>query len=167
MPIVVIDNSLVFKGVGCVFVDMTPFSSVRNFVVSNRIIELKLHSFLSLHLFDLLTALVLCHDSLRLSCNESVLAFRLVFYQFFKLLIELVFSLDVAYLRKIFNFLFERGVWINVVSWEASDFRLKKLTLVPQIFFQVVVFVVLLHDWFHSIRSFSFFRSFKTPFSIC
>ena len=107
LPIIIIDNSLILKSFGSIFVDMTPFSSVRNFIVCDRVVQLQLHRLFCLDFLYLLATLILINNPLRHPGNEPVLALRLVLDQLLKLLIKFVLSLNVVYFRQILNFFLE------------------------------------------------------------
>lgn len=115
LPIIIVEDSLIFQSLCRIFVDMTPFTSVRNFVVRDRVLRLQFHCLLRLSLFDLLTALVLVDDSLCHSRHKPILTLRFISKQLLELLVKLIFSCHLANMWKISNFLFECSARINII----------------------------------------------------
>lgn len=92
---------MILECLRCVLLDMCPLLSVDDLIIECRIIKLNFHCFLGLFSFDLLAALVLIDDTLRHAGVEPVLALGLVFNQLLKLLIELIFLLNLSDFGKV------------------------------------------------------------------
>mgnify|MGYP001465006914 CR=1 FL=1 len=92
---------------------------------------------------ETLRCLILPNESFELSLHVSVRIILLVSNNLFDCIIKLLVLLILCYFLQIYNLLFKRSFWVDILFRIPSElFRIKSLWLVPQIVCFVIIIMI-------------------------